>query len=75
MPRLALLVGVITTTLISGRTAVAMCLDPDAVAAARAAVKRQCDCAAATAHGSYVRCARLVAQANVPPGCVGEVVR
>src|SRR5262245_16702655 len=71
MPRLVLLVGVLTATLLSGRTAAAMCLDPDA----RAAVRSGCDCAAATDHGSYVRCARLIAQAMVPPGCVGDVVR
>src|SRR4029077_20082351 len=43
----------------------ATCTDPAAVAAARGAIDAQCDCAAATNHGQYVRCAIGVAHAQV----------
>jgi hypothetical protein len=44
------------------------CVDDPAVSAARAAVAAQCDCAAATRHGPYLRCVRQVIAAEVAAG-------
>lgn len=46
------------------------------VAAGRAAVDGSCNCATASDHGAYVRCANdAVSAAHLPPGCRGQVMR
>src|SRR5262249_47784536 len=58
------------------RPGAAACGDPGAVAAAGPRGAIDCNCTAATSHGQYVRCARMVALAiPVAPECVDDVVR
>jgi hypothetical protein len=53
----------------------AVCSDPAALATARAAIEDGCDCAAATNHGAYVRCAAGVVRGLVlPSGCDGAAI-
>src|SRR6266705_2788461 len=46
--------------------------DAQAVAATRAQIAQQCDCAGATAHGPYVRCASRVADQAVKAGTISR---
>lgn len=71
-------------TLVAASRAVAACGDApgdfDAVAATRASVASQCDCAAAVTHGEYVRCAREVVNAalaggSLPKQCASTAMR
>ena len=57
----------------------AACNNPAAVAAARAQVAAQCDCAGASNHGDYVSCAANVAKTRaaagqLPQGCKDSVI-
>ena len=56
------------------RSGAAVCDDPTALAAARAAIA-SCDCAGSTNHGGYVRCAGAAARAlDIPAGCAAAAI-
>jgi hypothetical protein len=75
---------VLLATLVAARAALAACgdepVDAAEVAAVRAQVDAQCDCAGAPTHGAHVHCAAGVARTAVDAGalrteCRGTVVR
>jgi plastocyanin len=52
------------------------CPDPGALAALRSRIATGCDCAGATTHGAYVKCARAQAKAaKAPAGCRAAAIR
>jgi hypothetical protein len=62
------------------RDARAVCTDPDAVAAVRARIQAQCDCATAVSRSAYSRCVKAVTKTAVldgelPSSCAGAVKR
>src|SRR5207253_1541365 len=73
--RLAVLVAVVPF-LLAARPSFAACGDQpgdaQAVANTRAQIAQQCDCAGATAHGPYVRCASRVADQAVKAGTISR---